>query len=198
MNKITCNDRLILIKLRTKPNDIVLFQVYFPTSDAEDDAIEEVYSGLEELCKLAKGEDNLIIMGDWNAIVGEGAEGQEVGAFGLGTRNERGDRLVDFFKQHDMTITNTFQNIHRRKRYTWKMPGNIGRYQIDYIIVRKRFRNQVHRCKTYPGADVNSDHNLLIMKCNVVYKKLTRRNQTTMKYDLRMLKDNTINTAYTS
>jgi len=27
--------------------------------------------------------------------------------FGLGTRNERGDRLVDFCKQHDMTITNT-------------------------------------------------------------------------------------------
>ncbi|KAL4141626.1 hypothetical protein QTP88_004234 [Uroleucon formosanum] len=170
---------------------LVLIQVYFPTSDAENDAIEEVYSGLEELCKLAKGEDNLIIMGDWNAIVGEGA-------FGLGTINERGDRLVDFCKQHDMTITNTFQNIHRRKRYTWKMPGDIGRYQIDYIIVRKRFRNQVHRCKTYPGADVNSDHNLLMMKCNVVYKKLTRRNQTTRKYDLRMLKDNTINTVYTS
>jgi len=70
VNKITYNDRLILIKLRAKPNDIVLIQVYFPTSDAEDDAIEEVYSGLEELCKLAKGEDNLIIMGDWNAIVG--------------------------------------------------------------------------------------------------------------------------------
>ncbi|VVC26960.1 Endonuclease/exonuclease/phosphatase [Cinara cedri] len=107
-SKITYNDKLILIKLRAKPNDIVLIQVYFPTSDTEDDAIEEVYSGLEELCKLAKGEDNLIIMGDWNAIVGEGAEGQEVGAFGLGTRNERGDRLVDFCKQHDMTITNTF------------------------------------------------------------------------------------------
>jgi len=83
VNKITYNDRLILIKLRAKPNDIVLIQVYFPTSDAEDDAIEEFYSVLEELCKLAKGEDNLIIMGDWNAIVGEGAEGQEVGAFGL-------------------------------------------------------------------------------------------------------------------
>lgn len=78
------------------------------------------------------------------------------------------------------------------------MPGDIGRYQIDYIIVRKRFRNQVHRCKTYLGADENSDHNLLMMKCNIVYKKLTRGIQTTRKYDLRMLKDNTINTVYTT
>ncbi|VVC25399.1 Endonuclease/exonuclease/phosphatase [Cinara cedri] len=90
--------------------------------------LEEVYADLKKLCKLAKREDNLIIMGDWNAIVGEGAVDQEVDAFELGTRNERGDRLVDFCKQHDMTIHNTFQNIHCRKRYTWKMPGDIKRY----------------------------------------------------------------------
>lgn len=42
-------------------------------------------------------------MGDWNPIVGEGGDGQEVGAFGIGTRNER-DHLVDFYRQHDMTI----------------------------------------------------------------------------------------------
>lgn len=54
VNKIAYNDRVILIKLRTKPNDILLIQVYFPISDAEDDAIEEVYSGLEELMQISK------------------------------------------------------------------------------------------------------------------------------------------------
>lgn len=78
------------------------------------------------------------------------------------------------------------------------MSGDIKRYQIDYIIVRKKFRNQVQRCKTNPGANVNSDHNLLMMKRNVVYKKITRTIQNTRKYDLRMLKDNNINTAYTA
>jgi hypothetical protein len=106
---------LILIKFRDKPNYTVLIRVYFPTPDAEDNVVEEVYSGLEELCRLAKREYILIIMGDWNAIVGEGAEDQEVGAFGLGTRNERGHRFVDFCRQHDIIIANTFQNIHRRK-----------------------------------------------------------------------------------
>lgn len=183
MNKIAYSDRLILTKLRANPNNIVLIQVYFPTSDVDDDDIEEVYSGLEEHYKLAKGEDNLIIMGDWNSIVGECADSQEVRAFGLATRNERGDRPINFCRRYDMTITNTFQNIHRRKRYTWKIPGDIRRYQIDYIILRKRFRNQEHRCKTYPGANVNSDHNLLIMKYNVLYEKLTQIIQKTRKYD---------------
>jgi hypothetical protein len=94
-------------------------------------------------------------MRDWNAIIGESTGDQEVKAFGLGTRNKRGDHLVYFCRQHDMIIANTFQNIHRRKRYTWKMPRDIRRYQMDYIIVRKMFRSQVYRCKTYPGVGVN-------------------------------------------
>jgi len=130
---------------------------------------------------LTKGEDNLIIMGDWNAVVGEGVDGQAVGHYGLGVRNDREERLVDFCKQYNMSITNTFQNIHRKRRYTWKMPKYIARYQIDYILVRKRFRNQIHRCKTYPEADAGSDHNLLMMKCDVVFKRLDKPRDTSMK-----------------
>jgi len=115
-----------------------------PTTNANDEEVEEVYAGIEELIKLTKGEDNLIIMGDWNAIVGEGVDGQADGHYGLGVKNDRGERLVDFCKQYDMSIANTFQNLHRRRRYTRKMPGDIAIYQIDYIQIRKRFRNQMH------------------------------------------------------
>jgi len=31
------------------------------------------------------------VMGDWNAVVGEGRDGNEIGQFGLGTRNEEID-----------------------------------------------------------------------------------------------------------
>lgn len=64
--------------------------MYFPTSDAEDDVIEDIYSysGLEEFCKLAKGEGNLKILGDWNVIVGERTNGHQC-FLPLLTPNER-------------------------------------------------------------------------------------------------------------
>lgn len=79
---------------------MTLIQVYYPTSDEEDKSIK-VYSGIEKLCKLAKGEDNLIIMGNWIAIVEEG----QARVFKLGTIdiNVRRDLFVDC-KQNDMTI----------------------------------------------------------------------------------------------
>jgi len=78
------------------------------------------------------------------------------------------------------------------------MPGDIVRYQIDYILVRKRFRNQIHRYKTYPGADADSDHNLLMMKCNVVFNKLDKPRDTLMKkWNVQILKDTNSARTYT-
>ncbi|VVC29974.1 Endonuclease/exonuclease/phosphatase,Reverse transcriptase domain [Cinara cedri] len=131
VSKITYKDRLILIKLRAKPNDIVLIQVYFPTSDAEDDAIEEVYSGLEELCKLAKGEDNLIIMGDWNALVGEGAEGQEL---------IPSDSTVDKWKKIKDAIHNAASNTLKRNSPEPRKPW-INNNIIRDIEERRKYKN---------------------------------------------------------
>ena len=55
-----------------------------------------------------------------------------------------------------------------------KKPGDTGRYQIGYILVRQRFRNSVKISRSYSGADIYSDHNLVAMKVRVRLKKLTK------------------------
>ena len=45
-----------------------------------------------------KGTEYVVLLGDWNAVVREGRGGGHVGAYGLGKRNERGQKLVDFCK----------------------------------------------------------------------------------------------------
>ncbi|VVC30385.1 Endonuclease/exonuclease/phosphatase,Reverse transcriptase domain [Cinara cedri] len=169
------NERIILVKIETKLKDTIIVQVYMPTSNSSERELEEVYEGIEKVIEKVKGDENLIIMGDWNAVVGEESLGRIIGNYGLGNRNERGDRLIDFFSNHELLITNTYFKHHPRRRYTWKMPGDINRYQIDYIMVKKRFRNQVKDCRSYPGADIDSDHNLLMMKSNLKFKKIVSR-----------------------
>ena len=57
---------------------------------------------------------------------------------------------------------NTFFELPVRQKYTWKSPGDVTRNQIDYILIRNRFRNSIKKCKTYSGADINSDHNPVV------------------------------------
>lgn len=94
-----------------------------------------------------------------------------MGKYGLGEKNERGERLIQSCQQNKLTITNTWLQHHPQKLYTWKSPGDIIRNQIDYIMTNKRFRNSVRQVKTYPGADLNSDHNPVVMRVKVKLKK---------------------------
>ena len=88
----------------------------------------------------------------------------------------RGQRLVEFCQQNKLVITNTCFSTHKRRRYIWKKPGDLGRFQINYIIVKHRYRNAVKKSYSYPGADCNSDHNLVLIKIQLVLeKKWTKR-----------------------
>lgn len=185
------NERIVVVKIDTKPQPTTIVQVYMPTSSADDEEVDKIYEEIEDVVQYIKGEENLIVMGDWNAVVGRGREGQTIGPFGLGERNERGNRLVEFCTEHNLVVTNTWFKNHERRLYTWMRPGDTGRYQIDYIMVRQRFRNQVLDCKTFPGADVDSDHNLLVMKCRLKLKKL-KKGIKPKKWELGNLKEKNI------
>ena len=76
-----CNERMILVKIEAEPVDIVLIQVYMPTSASEEDEVDKVYEQIEELMVNESSKNNLIIMGDWNAVIGEGKDGRVVGAY---------------------------------------------------------------------------------------------------------------------
>ena len=159
------------------------------TTDHEELEVDLWYERLEEMLGGQKGTDNVVIMGDWNAVVRERRDEKEVGSYGLGKRNERGEKLVEFCKKNKLMITNTWFEQEKRRRYTWKKPGDTGRFQIDYILVKQRFRNSVKSSWSYPGADMDSDHNLVAMKVNVKLKKISKGKKQ-MKWDMVKLKTN--------
>ena len=61
-------------------------------------------------------------------IMEKGKKRHAKGKFGLGIRNEAGQRLIEFCQE------NTLFQWHKRRLYTWTSPDGQHKNQIDYII----------------------------------------------------------------
>ena len=70
---------MLQLRIAAEPRDIHIIQVYMPTSAEKDEVVDEVYEQLEELVNGCNSKDQIIVMGDWNAVVGEARDGKEVG-----------------------------------------------------------------------------------------------------------------------
>ena len=88
------NDRMISVHFQGKPFNITVIQVYAPASNAEEAEVERFYEDLQDLLELTPQKDVLFIIGDWNAKVGSQEIPGVTGKFGLGMRNEAGQRLI--------------------------------------------------------------------------------------------------------
>ncbi|ESO05444.1 hypothetical protein HELRODRAFT_145248, partial [Helobdella robusta] len=86
---------------------------------------------------------------------------------GIGERNEKGKKFINWCAANDQTITNTWNDNHPRRKYNWKISGDNGKNMIDYITINRRFQNTVLQCKSYSGADCGSDHNQVVCKIKI-------------------------------
>ena len=104
------------------------------------------------------------------------------GKFGLGVRNEAGQRLIEFCQENILVIANTLFQQHKRRLSTWTSPDGQHRNQIDYILCSQRWRNSIQSAKTRSG----SDHKLLISKFRLKLKKV-RKTTRPFRYDLNQI-----------
>ena len=91
------SSKLITIRLRTAHFNITVVQTYAPTSDRDDNEIEEFYDQLQNGIYRTPKKDILVVQRDWNAKVGKNAyeNWQGIcGPFCNNDTNERGLRLL--------------------------------------------------------------------------------------------------------
>ena len=90
---------MISVRLQGKPFNITVTQVYAPTSNAEEAEIELFYEDLKDLVEQTPKKANTFIIRKWNAKVGSQETLGLTGKFGLGMRNEAGQRLIEFCQE---------------------------------------------------------------------------------------------------
>ncbi|XP_063604525.1 craniofacial development protein 2-like [Penaeus indicus] len=154
---------MLLVKLRASPFNVNVIVVYAPTVDTDEAVVDQFYGSLKKLMKCCKSQEVTIVVGNWNAKVGEERTRKITGPFGLGERNER--------------------------RYTWTQAGAQARNQIDYILINERFCQAVKHSQAYSGADINSDHNPVIAKIRLSLKRVPKPVRK-RKFMLRSLTQN--------
>ena len=113
---------MISVCLQGKPFNITVIQVYAPTSNTEKTEVERFYEDLQDLLELTSNKDVLFIIGEWNAKVGSQETPGVTGKFGLGMRNEAGQRVIEFCQENAVVIANTLFQQHKRRLYTRTSP----------------------------------------------------------------------------
>ena len=106
---------MISARFHCKPFNITVIQVYAPTSNAEEAEVEQFYEDLQDLLELTPKKDILFILGDWNAKVGSRETPGVTGKFGLGMRNEAGQRQIEFDQENALVIANTLFQQHQTR-----------------------------------------------------------------------------------
>ena len=124
---------MISVRLQGKRFNITVIQVYATTSNTEETEVERFYEDLQDLLELTPPKNVLFIIGDWNAKVESQETPGVTGKFGLGMRNEAGQRLKDFCQENTLVIANTLFQQHKRL-YTWTSPDGQHQNQTDYIL----------------------------------------------------------------
>ena len=134
------------------------------------------------------------MQGDWNAKVGKDVYGNWQGICGPfcnDNTDERRLRPLEFVTFTDLVLTDTFGHHKTSRRWTWHNLNGRHHNQTDYILVRKRFQSRVNSASTrsFPGPDIGSDHDLLMMTFKIRLKRMSKPKHTKLKYDLEKLKD---------
>ena len=101
------NDRMISVRFQGKPFNIIVIQVYGPTSNAEEAEFEQYYEDLQDLLELIPKKDVLFIIGDWNEKIVSQETPRVTGKFGLRVQKEAGQRLTEFCPENTLLIANT-------------------------------------------------------------------------------------------
>ncbi len=116
------SDRIIVARFYSKYIKTSIVQVYAPTNEVEDEAKDTFYDQLQKTLDAVPSHDMLLVMGDWNAQVGEMQEGESgiVRKHGLNCeRNDNGERFVTFCASNNLAITSTMfphKDVHKYTR----------------------------------------------------------------------------------
>ena len=185
------NERLLYTRFNSKFAKLSVIVCYAPTEDAEDEIKDKFYESLQAIIAKIPKHDVLMIIGDFNAQVGNDNRGRErvMGKHGIGIKSNNGERLCEFSETNDVVIGGTLFPHRRIHKATWRSPDGHTENQIDHILINGKWRHSLQDVKVRRLADVGSDHNLVIGKLALKLRKAKVGEQRQQRFDITKLQN---------
>jgi len=177
-----------------------LICVHTPTEEKDENEEDNFYEDLDQIYEECQKRDAKIIIGDLNAKIGQEEMYRPITRkYNLHTlSNANGTRLLNFVCSKHMVVASTVFNHKDIHKVTWKYPDGQTFRQIDHLLIDARHVSNVMDIRTLRGANIDSDHYLLISK---IRSQISNARKTygsyARKFDSEKLKSPETSSAYT-
>ncbi|KAJ8373004.1 hypothetical protein AAFF_G00272410 [Aldrovandia affinis] len=153
-------DRILIAEFSGNPVTTVIV-VYSPTNVAPPEEVEKFYEDLATAVRDVPAHNFLAILGDFNARLGP-----EDARFPYhDSTNRNGAYLTALLMEHELLPANTMFRKRTGKRWTFQDRASGMLRQLDYILVRQKWRNSILNAEPYSTfSSVGSDHRVVSMR----------------------------------
>lgn len=150
------SDRIIVAEFNSNPKTSFI-SCYSPTNVSDETIVDDFYSSLSLTLQNIPAHNFLVVAGDFNARLGR----DNVNFSFHQETNRNGSKLNDLMLEFQLIATNTMFMKKTNKLWTFQH-ANGFKSQIDFILVRRKWRNSVHNTQSYSSfSSVGSDHRIV-------------------------------------
>ena len=156
--------------------------VYAPTMTNSQENINRFYDQLNQALRSVPAADKILLMGDFNARVGQDHSTWPgvIGKYGCGNLNSNGELLISVCSEHQLCITNTFFKHRPAHKFSWMHPRSKNWHLIDFVITRQRDLPDILDTRAMRGANCSTDHIMIRTKARLSVRRKNEERKNTL------------------
>ena len=195
------NERLMLLFLPLAKNKrMLIISAYAPTMTSLQEVKETFYEDLRKTLKRASPRDSILLLGDFNARVGNDHEAWPgvLGKHLQGSMNSNGLHLLSLCTEFNLVITNSIFQQRNMYKGTWCHPRSKHWHTLDYVITKQKEQNSIKITRAHRGSENWSDHRLVRSKIKIrlPFKRRKPERKMPKTIDCKRLQDPEIATKF--
>ena len=175
------SSRVLIAEFDGSPKTSVIV-VYSPTNCADEDTVKEFYDTLRNTISDVPAHNFLVVIGDFNARLGP----EQVPFTYHDSTNRNGNYMTELLAEFGLLATNTQFRKKKGKLWTFRDRATDSCRQLDYILVRQKWRNSVLNSEAYNTFNtVGSDHRVVSAKLKLSLR--TSKQDKKVKFDWKQV-----------